>query len=106
MQKGSTDATYDKIKKMIESGIITEFSEIFDIISRSEIARKLKKNTARDFTKDAERLSAKHVIKTGEILDVKPGVILDLINNQYQKKLAAIVAKEEKAGGTMPRRKQ
>ena len=106
MRKGSTDGKYDKVKKMIEAGIITEFREIFDIIARSEIARTLKKNTARDFTKDAERLSAKHVIKTGEILDVNPGVILNLINNQYQKKLAAIAAKEEKAGGAVPRRKQ
>lgn len=99
MREGSKDRKYDKVKKMIESGIITEFKEIFDVISRTEIARQIKKNTARDFTRDAEKLSAKHIIEIGEILDVKPGLMLDLINNQYQVKLT-VAAAAEKAGKT------
>ena len=102
MHKGSKDGKYDKLKKMIERGIITEFREIFDIVSRTEIARKIKKNTARDFVTDAEKLSAKHIIKIGEILEVKPGLILDLINNQYQEKLTA-AAIAEKTGKTKPK---
>jgi hypothetical protein len=105
MRKAYKDGKYDKVKKMIESGIITEFKEIFDVISRTEIARKIKKNTARDFTQDAENLSAKHIIKMGEILEVKHGLILDLINNQYQKKLA-IAEKEENADKVTPKQQK
>jgi TolB-like protein len=109
VSKGSNkDGKYDKVKKMIEAGIITEFKEIFDVISRTEISRKIKKNTARDFTQDAEKLSTKHVIEIGKILDVKPGLILDLINNQYQKKLAALAAAAaaEETGKAKPKQQQ
>lgn len=81
----SKDERYKEVKKIINSGLITELHEIFKYIPKSVVANDLGKNTGRTyiFTETPEDLTYKDIGRLVELFEVDRQIILRLIDQQY-----------------------
>ena len=85
----SKDVRYNEVKKIIESGLIEELSDIFKFIPKSIVASDMGKNTGRTyvFFQKMEQLTLKDIYQLAELIEVAPPVIFNLIDRQYMKAL-------------------
>lgn len=82
------DLKYRSVKALIEKGEITEFRQIFDIITLTKVAVDLGTHTSTlsDLNDNVGKMSLERMIKLGELLEVQTDTILKLLENQYNKK--------------------
>lgn len=81
----SKDPRYKEVKKIIQSGLIQELSEIFKHIPKSIVAADLGKNTGRTyvFFESPEDLTFKDIYRLTQLIEVDKLVIVNLIEKQY-----------------------
>jgi hypothetical protein len=80
-----TDKRYNTLKKLIiYGGLITTFSEIFDVIPKTVIAKDLGMHhyTLDKLIKNHERLTLKHLYKIASLIKVDRLDIIKLIINE------------------------
>ena len=82
------DLKYRSVKALVEKGEITEFGQIFDIITLTKVAMDLGTHTSTlsDLTDNAGKMSLERMMKLGELFEVEPETIFKLLKNQYLKK--------------------
>lgn len=81
------DERYEGVKKLIESGHITEFKQIFTYLPKTVMAQDLGTNNNR-MTRLIERtelLTLQELSRIGELIDTSFDLINMLASNQYKK---------------------
>jgi len=80
-----TDPRYKYIRANVESGRISLFTDIFEVIPRSVVARDLGINNVRFNTnlKDATIFSVKDFYRLAKFCDIDEMVMMQLVYNQY-----------------------
>lgn len=80
-----SDVRYKRVKDLIEAKSIVEFSQLFDLVPKSTLARILRKNTNRmdDLIAQPHKLRYEEIKKVSELLDVPCSVIMRLIDKDF-----------------------
>ena len=81
------DLKYRSVKALIDTGEITEFGQIFSIITLTKVAVDMGTHTSTisDLNDNAGKISLERIIKLSELFEVPPEKMLQLLINQYSK---------------------
>jgi plasmid maintenance system antidote protein VapI len=79
---------YRSVTALIEKGIITEFGQIFDIITLTKVARDLGTHTSTlsDLNDNPGKMKMEWIMKLSELFEVSSETMFKLIERQYNKK--------------------
>ena len=82
------DLKYRSVKALIEKGEITEFGQIFDIITLTKVALDLGTHTSTlsDLNDNTGKMNLERMIKLSELLEVPSETIFKLLEKQYYKR--------------------
>lgn len=82
------DLKYLSVKALIEKGAITEFGQIFNIITLTKVAVDMGTNTSTlsDLSENTGKVNLERMIRLSELFDVPTEKMLELLMNQYYKK--------------------
>jgi len=80
------DRRYIVVHHLIETGRITRFNEIFDILPKSILATDLWMNNARfeKLRKNVSLFQLKDLVRVASLLEVDEMVVLTLIYNEFK----------------------
>lgn len=80
-----SDVRYKRTKDLIEAKSIVEFSQLFDLVPKSTLARILRKNTNRmdDLIAQPQKLRYEEIKKVSELLDISCSAIIRLIDKDF-----------------------
>jgi plasmid maintenance system antidote protein VapI len=81
------DLKYRSVKALIETGEITEFGQIFSIITLTKVAVDMGTHTSTisDLNENAGKISLERIIKLSELFDVPIEKMVQLLIKQYWK---------------------
>jgi plasmid maintenance system antidote protein VapI len=82
------DLKYRSVKALVEKGEITEFGQIFDIITLTKVAVDLGTHTSTlsDLNDNVGKMSLERMFKLSELFEVSPETMLKLLEKQYNKR--------------------
>jgi plasmid maintenance system antidote protein VapI len=82
------DLKYRSVKALIEKGEITEFGQIFDIITLTKVAVDLGTHTSTlsDLNDNVGKMSLERMFKLSELFEVPTETMLKLLEKQYTKR--------------------
>jgi plasmid maintenance system antidote protein VapI len=82
------DLKYRSVKALIEKGEITEFGQIFDIITLTKVAVDLGTHTSTlsDLNDNVGKMNLERMFKLSELLEVSTETMLKLLEKQYYKR--------------------
>ena len=82
------DLKYRSVKALIEKGEITEFGQIFDIITLTKVAVDLGTHTSTlsDLNGNVGKMNLERMFKLSELFEVPTETMLKLLEKQYNKR--------------------